>query len=81
VRTVVPHTTQSAAIGARPTVRAATDPAARGGEFYGPRFIAFGATPVLETPSRRARNREDAARLWEASERLTSRSFLPIPAA
>jgi NAD(P)-dependent dehydrogenase (short-subunit alcohol dehydrogenase family) len=76
LRTFVPLTTQSAALGARPTVRAATDPTARGGEFYGPRFIALGATPVIETPSRRARNAADARTLWRISEQLTGRTFL-----
>jgi NAD(P)-dependent dehydrogenase (short-subunit alcohol dehydrogenase family) len=82
LRTIVPLTTQAAALGARPAVRAATDPSARGGQFYGPRFIALGATPVAETPSRRARNADDARRLWSISEQLTRRSVLPAsPAA
>ena len=45
---------QSAAMGALPIVRAATDPEARSGQFYGPRWMVRGY-PVLETPSRRAR--------------------------
>lgn len=67
---VVPLVTQSAAAGALPTLRAATDPAARGGQYYGPRLGAVGP-PVLETPSRHARDPEAARWLWEASVRLT----------
>lgn len=65
---------QPAAIGALPIVRAAVDPAARGGEMYGPQFMFFGY-PHRETPSRRARRVDDARRLWERSEDLTGVSF------
>lgn len=65
---------QSVRVGALPIVRAAVDPAAKGGEFYGPQFMQFGY-PVLETPTRRARNADDARRLWEESEKLTGVSF------
>ncbi len=67
---------QPVRIGALPIVRAATDPGARGGEFYGPQYRLAGY-PVLETPSRRARNVADAARLWQESERLTGLRLLP----
>jgi protochlorophyllide reductase len=56
--------------GAEALVRACVDPQVEGGEFFGPRWMAFG-TPTLETPSRRARNDADARRLWEISEELT----------
>lgn len=56
--------------GAEALVRACVDPSATGGEFFGPRWMAFGE-PRLETPSRRARNEADARRLWEISEELT----------
>jgi NAD(P)-dependent dehydrogenase (short-subunit alcohol dehydrogenase family) len=61
---------QSAHAGALPIVRAATDPAARGGQYYGPNLLVRGH-PVLETPSRRARNAADARALWAESEALT----------
>ena len=61
---------QPASVGALGLVRAATDPAAQGGEYYGPRFQVWGP-PVRETPSRRARDPALAARLWEQSEGLT----------
>jgi len=66
---------QSAARGAEPALRAATDPAAKSGEFYGPRWIVRGHA-VIETPSRRARRAADAARLWTESEQLTARTVL-----
>ena len=65
---------QSVRVGALPMVRAATDPEAKGGQFYGPQYVQFGY-PVLETPTRRARNGDDARRLWEESEKLTGVRF------
>ena len=65
-----PLVLQPAWLGALPIVRAAVDPLAKGGEFYGPRLI-FRGYPVVETPSRRARRAGDARGLWERSEQLT----------
>lgn len=65
---------QSAARGALPFVRAATDPQAQSGEYYGPRLQVRGR-PVRETPSRQARDPELAAGLWAHSERLTGLRF------
>jgi NAD(P)-dependent dehydrogenase (short-subunit alcohol dehydrogenase family) len=79
MRTFVPLITQPPALGARPMLRALTDPAARGGEFYGPRFLVRGATPVVETPSRAARDAAAARRLWTLSEELTGLTA-PVPA-
>ncbi len=76
---VYPLFTQSAARGAEPFVRAATAPDVVGGEYYGPRLFFMGPA-VLETPSRRARNADDARRLWTLSEELTATPF-SIPAA
>jgi protochlorophyllide reductase len=61
---------QSASAGALALLRAAADPAARSGEYYGPRFQIWGR-PVRERPGRRARDPDVAARLWAESERLT----------
>jgi NAD(P)-dependent dehydrogenase (short-subunit alcohol dehydrogenase family) len=82
MRTAARYAQQSARSGAMPAVRAATDPTAIGGEFYGPRFLYAGATPVRETPSRNARNAGDARLLWTMSEQLTGHSsdgVLPAP--
>jgi NAD(P)-dependent dehydrogenase (short-subunit alcohol dehydrogenase family) len=65
---------QSASAGALGFVRAATDPAARGGEYYGPVFQVWGP-PVRERPSRQARDPQLAAALWEQSEALTGITF------
>ena len=56
--------------GARPQLRAATDPAARGGELYAPRFVNNG--PPVRRPILRRIGMEKAIRqLWEVSERET----------
>jgi NAD(P)-dependent dehydrogenase (short-subunit alcohol dehydrogenase family) len=62
--------TSSAASGALPLLRAATDPDVAGGQFYGPRWLVFGR-PVLETASKRARDDSFARSLWRASVELT----------
>jgi NAD(P)-dependent dehydrogenase (short-subunit alcohol dehydrogenase family) len=63
------HTGMEVDRGAMPQVRAATDPAARGGEFYGPRFVNNG--PPVRLPVLRP-GADDAIRtLWEVSERET----------
>jgi NAD(P)-dependent dehydrogenase (short-subunit alcohol dehydrogenase family) len=56
--------------GALPQLRAATDPAAEGGEFYGPRFVNSGA-PVRKPILRRIGMKRAIDRLWEVSERET----------
>jgi NAD(P)-dependent dehydrogenase (short-subunit alcohol dehydrogenase family) len=65
--------------GALPQLRAATDPAARGGEFYAPRFGNNGP-PVRRPVLRRLGMQTAIARLWEVSERETGLK-LEIPAA
>jgi NAD(P)-dependent dehydrogenase (short-subunit alcohol dehydrogenase family) len=60
----------SAADGALSQLRAATDPAAKGGEFYGPRFVNNGP-PVRKPVVRRLGMDKAIAALWEVSERET----------
>lgn len=67
MRSLVPLVSQSVPAGARPILRAATDTSLVGGAFVGPRFVVRGRTPVVETPSRRARDRAAAQRLWAES--------------
>ena len=63
---------QSARDGALPTLRAATDPAVRGGEVFGPDgLLELRGAPKQVAVSRRARDRGVAERLWEASEEKT----------
>jgi hypothetical protein len=58
--------------GALPTVRAATDPDAAGGEYYGPGgLFEMSGPPVRATPSARSRDPELARRLWDLSIQLT----------
>jgi NAD(P)-dependent dehydrogenase (short-subunit alcohol dehydrogenase family) len=65
---------QPASMGTLPFVRAAVDPSAKSGEFYGPALMIWGP-PRKEKPSRRARNAADARALWEKSEELTGVTF------
>jgi NAD(P)-dependent dehydrogenase (short-subunit alcohol dehydrogenase family) len=60
----------SAADGALSQLRAATDPAAKGGEFYGPLFVNSGP-PVRKPVVRRLGMDKAIAALWEVSERET----------
>ena len=67
---------QSAVHGARPTLRAATDPAAVGGEYYGPGGLAqlWGHARVVRSNGA-SYDCELARRLWAASEALTGVAF------
>jgi hypothetical protein len=63
---------QGADMGALPTLRAAVDPAASGGEYYGPNgFLEQGGYPVVVQSSTASHNLADARRLWRISEELT----------
>jgi NAD(P)-dependent dehydrogenase (short-subunit alcohol dehydrogenase family) len=67
---------QSAAMGALPIIRAAVDPNARGGEYYGPSgFRESRGYPVLVQSNEVSHSEEDAKRLWEVSEKLTGVKF------
>jgi len=67
---------QSAQMGALPTLYAATAGEAKNGHYIGPDgFFGTAGHPSRATPSRRARSREDAARLWKESESLTGVEF------
>jgi hypothetical protein len=67
---------QGAAMGALPTLRAATDPAAVGGTYYGPDgFGQLTGYPVVVTSSTRSHNRQAQRRLWAESEQLTGITY------
>lgn len=68
-------TGMSPATGALSQLRAATDPAASGGEFYGPLFVNSGP-PVRKPILRRLGMKRAVARLWEVSERETGLKLL-----
>jgi hypothetical protein len=62
--------------GAMPTLRAATDPKVKGGEYFGPSGLyELRGHPVSVGSSKRARSEESAKRLWEVSETLTGVRF------
>jgi NAD(P)-dependent dehydrogenase (short-subunit alcohol dehydrogenase family) len=63
-------TGMTAAAGALPQLRAATDPGAKGGEFYAPRFVNNGP-PVRRPILRRVGLGKAIETLWEVSERET----------
>jgi NAD(P)-dependent dehydrogenase (short-subunit alcohol dehydrogenase family) len=62
--------------GAWPVVRAATDPHARGGEFYGPKRSVAGA-PVLVEPVESSSSAEFGAEFWRQAEAATGIRFEP----
>jgi NAD(P)-dependent dehydrogenase (short-subunit alcohol dehydrogenase family) len=64
------RTGMSPAQGALSQLRAATDPAAKGGEFYGPLFVNNGP-PVRKPILRRVGMSSAIAKLWEVSEHDT----------
>lgn len=66
---------QDARMGALPTLRAATDPAARGGEYYGPAGRHETGYPVRVESSARSHEAAAQHRLWEISEQLTGVSY------
>jgi NAD(P)-dependent dehydrogenase (short-subunit alcohol dehydrogenase family) len=67
---------QTAAMGALATLRAATDPGVRGGQYYGPAGI-FGTRgyPKLAKSSGQSRDTAIQRRLWTVSEELTGITF------
>jgi NAD(P)-dependent dehydrogenase (short-subunit alcohol dehydrogenase family) len=67
---------QTAAMGALPTLRAATDPGVLGGQYYGPGGL-FGARghPKLAHSSGQSHDTAIQRRLWTVSEQLTGVTF------
>lgn len=62
--------------GAMPQIRAACDPAVKGGEHYGPSGIfEMSGRPVKVKSTKTSHNIEDAKKLWEMSEQLTGVTF------
>jgi NAD(P)-dependent dehydrogenase (short-subunit alcohol dehydrogenase family) len=71
---------QNVRMGALPTLRAATDPSARGGQYFGPhrtglRRRFFTGYPAVVESSARSRGEADQARLWQLSQELTGVSY------
>lgn len=64
---------QSSAMGALPTLYAATSPDAHGGDYIGPAGLAeLWGNPTQVNSSGAAKDAAAAARLWETSEQLTN---------
>ncbi|MFH9004159.1 SDR family NAD(P)-dependent oxidoreductase [Streptomyces afghaniensis] len=71
-----PLFSQPASMGALPTLRAATDPAATGGQYYGPN--GMGGTrgyPKVVTSSKKSHDTALQQRLWDVSQQLTDVRF------
>jgi hypothetical protein len=67
---------QSAAMGALPTLYAATYPGLEGGSYVGPDGIGeFRGHPHIVSPSRSAQDTQVAARLWSVCDELTGVRF------
>jgi NAD(P)-dependent dehydrogenase (short-subunit alcohol dehydrogenase family) len=65
-----------ARMGALPTLRAATDPAVTGGDYFGPSgFGEFSGHPKLVKSNSRSHDIDTQQRLWTISEQLTGVQF------
>ncbi|MGW0162037.1 SDR family NAD(P)-dependent oxidoreductase [Mycobacterium sp. NPDC003323] len=71
--------TNSPLVGALATLRAATDPAVRGGQYYGPAFpvrsMGIVGHPHLVSSSAQSHDQSIQRRLWAVSEELTGVTF------
>ncbi|MET8005146.1 SDR family NAD(P)-dependent oxidoreductase [Nonomuraea glycinis] len=73
---LAPLLTQTAEMGALPTLRAATDPAVVGGQYYGPGGRGeIRGYPKLVTSSPDSHDQAVQQRLWTVSEELTGVTF------
>jgi NAD(P)-dependent dehydrogenase (short-subunit alcohol dehydrogenase family) len=72
LRRFKPAITQSAVMGALPTVRAATDPDVEGGQYFGPSgFMERKGPPTIVQSSGASHDQAVARQLWQVSEQLT----------
>jgi NAD(P)-dependent dehydrogenase (short-subunit alcohol dehydrogenase family) len=74
---------QSARMGTLPILRAATDPSAAGGEYFGPRRYGLRRRfrtgyPAAVESSALSHDEASQARLWQASEELTGVSYTSL---
>ncbi|ASY34442.1 MULTISPECIES: SDR family NAD(P)-dependent oxidoreductase [unclassified Streptomyces] len=73
---LAPLLTQKPEMGALPTLRAATDPAANGGDYYGPGGMGeLRGTPKRVASSPASHDEAVQERLWTVSEKLTGVTF------
>jgi NAD(P)-dependent dehydrogenase (short-subunit alcohol dehydrogenase family) len=74
---------QNVRMGALPALRAATDPSAQGGEYYGPRGHGLRRSfltghPAVVESNARSHDEADQARLWQTSQELTGVTYAPL---
>jgi NAD(P)-dependent dehydrogenase (short-subunit alcohol dehydrogenase family) len=74
---------QNVRMGALPMLRAATDPSAQGGDYFGPRRYGlrrrfYTGYPAVVDSSARSHDEADQARLWQVSEQLTGASYAAL---
>jgi hypothetical protein len=67
-----PIFSQGVESGVLPTLRAATDPTSKGGEFYGPSgFMELKGSPKVVKSNPISQDVEQARQLWTISEEIT----------
>lgn len=77
LRMLTPWLLQDADMGALPSLRAAVDPMAQGGDYYGPSGrLGFTGFPTRRDSSSRSHDLDLQRRLWEESEGLSGVTFL-----
>ncbi len=77
VRPVFELITQPPDAGALPTLRAATDPNAWGGQFFGPASLGQSrGAPVVVASTDASYDAATAAKFWDSSQRLTGVTYL-----
>jgi len=77
LRPILGRLIQNASMGALPTLRAAVDPSARGGQYFGPgNSEETGGYPIVVQSNQASHNEWDARQLWQISEKLTGVKFL-----
>jgi len=76
VRPAIRLIAQNSAMGALPTLRAATDQTGSGGQYYGPGGIGeFAGNPKVVASSKQSHDESIQRQLWNASEELTGVTF------
>lgn len=79
IRILIPlfkHRIQDQAMGALPEIRASVDPEVKGGSYYGPDGKKErSGYPVVVESNEASHDLQDAAKLWEESEKLTGVHF------
>ena len=79
LRTLIHGLLQDPEMGALPILRASVDPAARGGQYFGPDgLMGQRGFPVVVASTPASHDRQDAHSLWQASERLTGVKYLSV---